>query len=94
MLLVTSTAALGSGTRADRTTRPTPDAVPAAATAVQAPTTTYVRHQPVTVNGSGSLQLAVRVSVGVLGVLGILAALRDSKPLLRRVMANPMQTAD
>ncbi|WP_338897019.1 FtsX-like permease family protein [Streptomyces sp. TG1A-60] len=50
VLLVVIAASLGSGTRADRTTWRTPDAVPTkAATAVQAMTTTYVRHQPVTV---------------------------------------------
>ncbi|MFI8893903.1 FtsX-like permease family protein [Streptomyces paradoxus] len=49
VLLVMIAACVGSSTRADRTTWRTPDAVPArAATAVQALTTTYVRHQPVT----------------------------------------------
>jgi hypothetical protein len=43
-------ACLGSGARADHTTWRTPDAVRAKrATAVQATTTTYVRHEPVTV---------------------------------------------
>ncbi|MFF1720478.1 FtsX-like permease family protein [Streptomyces sviceus] len=50
LLLVMIAAALGAGTRADHTTWRTPDAVPAKlATAVQATTTTYVRHEPVTV---------------------------------------------
>ncbi|MDL5198947.1 FtsX-like permease family protein [Streptomyces sp. ALI-76-A] len=50
LLLVMVAAALGAGTRADHTTWRTPDAVPAKrATAVQATTTTYVRHEPVTV---------------------------------------------
>lgn len=50
LLLVMIAAALGAGTRADHTTWRTPDAVPAKqATAVQATTTTYVRHKPVTV---------------------------------------------
>jgi hypothetical protein len=49
VLLVMIAACVGSSTRADRTTWRSPDAVPArAATAVQALTTTYVRHQPVT----------------------------------------------
>ena len=50
LMLVMIAAALGAGTRADHTTWRTPDAVPAKeATAVQATTTTYVRHEPVTV---------------------------------------------
>ncbi|MEU1573460.1 FtsX-like permease family protein [Streptomyces collinus] len=50
LLLVMIAAALGAGTRADHTTWRTPDAVPAKrATAIQATTTTYVRHEPVTV---------------------------------------------
>ncbi|MET8976916.1 FtsX-like permease family protein [Streptomyces sp. NPDC004539] len=50
LLLVMVAAALGSADRADRTTWRTPEAAPAsAATAIQAMTTTYVRHDPVTV---------------------------------------------
>lgn len=50
LLLVMTAAALGAGARAEHTTWRTPDAVPAKrATAVQATTTTYVRHEPVTV---------------------------------------------
>ncbi|MFE7273574.1 FtsX-like permease family protein [Streptomyces sp. NPDC057623] len=50
LLLLMIAAALGAGTRADQTTWRTPDAVPAKqATAVQATTTTHVRHEPVTV---------------------------------------------
>ncbi|MFF8972825.1 FtsX-like permease family protein [Streptomyces sp. NPDC014995] len=50
LLLVMIAASLGAGARADHTTWRTPDAVPAkGATAVQATTTTYVRHEPVTV---------------------------------------------
>ncbi|MET9827831.1 FtsX-like permease family protein [Streptomyces sp. NPDC006385] len=50
VMLVMIAACLGSGARADRTAWRVPDAVPAkSATAVQATTTTYVRHQPVTV---------------------------------------------
>ncbi|GGX04480.1 FtsX-like permease family protein [Streptomyces lomondensis] len=50
VLLVMVAACLGSGARADRTAWRVPDAAPArAATAVQATTTTYVRHKPVTV---------------------------------------------
>ncbi|MFC9685070.1 FtsX-like permease family protein [Streptomyces sp. NPDC056948] len=50
VLLVMIAACLGSGTRADRTAWRVPDAAPAgSATAVQAMTTTYVRHRPVTV---------------------------------------------
>ncbi|MEU6912556.1 FtsX-like permease family protein [Streptomyces olindensis] len=50
LLLLMIAASLGAGTRADHTTWRTPDAVPAKeATAVQATTTTYVRHEPVTV---------------------------------------------
>ncbi len=50
LLLITLAACLGSGDRADRTTWRTPHAVAAEeASAVQALTTTYVRHQPVTV---------------------------------------------
>ncbi|KDN76022.1 hypothetical protein DF19_21020 [Streptomyces olindensis] len=50
LLLLMIAASLGAGTRADHTTWRTPDAVPAGkATAVQATTTTYVRHEPVTV---------------------------------------------
>lgn len=50
LLLLMIAAALGAGTRADHTTWRTPEAVPAKrATAVQATTTTYVRHEPVTV---------------------------------------------
>ncbi|MEU0107733.1 FtsX-like permease family protein [Streptomyces sp. NPDC006251] len=50
LLLLMIAATLGAGTRADHTTWRTPDAVPAKeATAVQATTTTYVRHEPVTV---------------------------------------------
>ncbi|WP_416985120.1 ABC transporter permease [Streptomyces sp. T028] len=48
VMLVVLAACLGSGTRADRTTWRTPE--PARqATAVQAVTTTYVRHEPLTV---------------------------------------------
>ncbi|MDX3800594.1 FtsX-like permease family protein [Streptomyces sp. AK04-3B] len=50
LLLVMTAAALGAGARADHTTWRTPDAVPVKrATAVQATTVTYVRHEPVTV---------------------------------------------
>ncbi|AVV45098.1 ABC transporter permease [Streptomyces sp. ID05-04B] len=50
VLLVMIAATLGSGVRADHTTWRTPAAVSAArATAVQAVTTTYARHEPVTV---------------------------------------------
>jgi hypothetical protein len=50
LLLVMVAAALGSGDRADHTTWRTPRAVAAQkATAVQATTVTYVRHDPVTV---------------------------------------------
>ncbi|WDV55433.1 ABC transporter permease [Streptomyces coeruleorubidus] len=50
VLLVMIAACLGSGARADRTAWRVPDAAPAgSATAVQAMTTTYVRHRPVTV---------------------------------------------
>jgi hypothetical protein len=50
LLLLMIAAALGAGTRADHTAWRTPDAVPAKeATAVQATTATYVRHEPVTV---------------------------------------------
>ncbi|WP_149831022.1 ABC transporter permease [Streptomyces tailanensis] len=50
VLLLMIAASLGSGDRADRTAWRTPHAVPAkAATAIQALTTTYVRHEPVTV---------------------------------------------
>ncbi|MFJ4979187.1 FtsX-like permease family protein [Streptomyces coeruleorubidus] len=50
LLLLMIAASLGSDARADHTTWRTPDAVPAKrATAVQATTTTYVRHEPVTV---------------------------------------------
>ncbi|MBT2420301.1 ABC transporter permease [Streptomyces sp. ISL-22] len=50
VMLVMIAACLGSGARADRTAWRVPDAVPGrSATAVQATTTTYVRHQPVTV---------------------------------------------
>lgn len=50
LLLVMIGAALGAGARADHTTWRTPDAVPEKrATAVQVMTTTYVRHEPVTV---------------------------------------------
>lgn len=44
-----------------------------------------------TVNGSGALQLAVCVT---LGALTMLAAISGSRPLLRRVTANPTQTTD
>ncbi|MGW0841250.1 hypothetical protein ACWD26_13965 [Streptomyces sp. NPDC002787] len=43
-----------------------------------------------TVNSSGALQLAARVTVGALAVL----AESGGEPLLRRVTANPTQTAD
>ncbi|MFI6376130.1 FtsX-like permease family protein [Streptomyces sp. NPDC050546] len=50
VLLVMIAACLGSGARADRTAWRLPEAAPAeSATAVQAMTTTYVRHRPVTV---------------------------------------------
>ncbi|MFE1835643.1 FtsX-like permease family protein [Streptomyces sviceus] len=50
LLLVMIAASLGADTRANHTTWRTPDAVPAKrATAVQATSTTYVRHEPVTV---------------------------------------------
>ena len=50
LLLLMIAAALGAGARADHTTWRTPDAVPEKrATAVQATTTTYVGHEPVTV---------------------------------------------
>ncbi|WP_416968756.1 ABC transporter permease [Streptomyces sp. 4F14] len=50
LLLVMIAAAIGSGTRADHTTWRTPHAVAASrATAVQVTTSTYVRHDPVTV---------------------------------------------
>ncbi|MFF0156092.1 FtsX-like permease family protein [Streptomyces sp. NPDC005263] len=50
LLLVMIAASLGAGARAGHTTWRTPDAVSAEeATAVQAITTTYVRHEPVTV---------------------------------------------
>ncbi|MCD7440014.1 ABC transporter permease [Streptomyces lincolnensis] len=50
VLLVMIAVSLGSGERADHTTWRTPAAVPAGrATAVQALTTTYVRHDPVSV---------------------------------------------
>ncbi|MFK0288598.1 FtsX-like permease family protein [Streptomyces sp. NPDC090499] len=50
LLLVMIATALGAGARADHTTWRTPDAVAATkATAVQATTITYVRHEPVTV---------------------------------------------
>ncbi|MFC4466023.1 ABC transporter permease [Streptomyces xiangluensis] len=50
VLLMMIAVSLGSGARADRTDWRTPDAAPARqATAVQALTTTYVRHEPVSV---------------------------------------------
>ncbi|MFI8831567.1 FtsX-like permease family protein [Streptomyces afghaniensis] len=50
VLLLMLAACLGSGARADRTTWRMPDAAPAgSATAVQAVTSTHVRHRPVTV---------------------------------------------
>ncbi|MFJ8464632.1 FtsX-like permease family protein [Streptomyces swartbergensis] len=44
-----------------------------------------------TVDGAGALRLAVCVTVGA---LAILAAIGGSRPLLRRVTADPAQTAD
>jgi hypothetical protein len=44
-----------------------------------------------TMNASGALQLAVCVAVGTLAML---AAIGASRPLLRKVTAEPAQTAD
>jgi hypothetical protein len=44
-----------------------------------------------TVNSSGALRLAVCVTVGTLAML---AAIGGSRPLLRRVTADPTPTAD
>jgi hypothetical protein len=44
-----------------------------------------------TINASGALQLTLCVTVGTLAMLATIAA---SRPLLRRVTANPAQTAD
>ncbi|WP_435808619.1 hypothetical protein [Streptomyces afghaniensis] len=44
-----------------------------------------------TVDGVGALQLAACVTVGALAML---AAIGGSRPLLRRVTADPAQTAD
>lgn len=44
-----------------------------------------------TINASGALQLTLCVTIGTLAMLATIAA---SRPLLRRVTANPAQTAD